>query len=137
MVQPLREIRAMTGTLAERAADLFEDIATKADVRTIVREEIAPLIGRVDHAERRLDKVEDRLEKVEVRLENVEVRLEKVEHRLENVEVRLEKVEVRLGTVEHLTLGLIDAVNANTKSMEAVLTAHGIEVKLKRAKAAR
>jgi archaellum component FlaC len=76
---------------------------TLDEFRTVVREEVTPLI---EASELRITQsvagaFAEYEKKYDARFDGVDSRLDKVENRLEKVEGRLEKVEGRLGKVEH------------------------------------
>ncbi|RTE07891.1 hypothetical protein [Paenibacillus whitsoniae] len=94
------------------------DHELKEVFRAVLKEELVPIIQRLDNIETRLENVEARLEKVEARLENVEVRLDKVEARLDNLEVRFDSVELEQSQMKQAIMETNEAVKRIEKNQE-------------------
>ena len=69
---------------------------TREDVRSVVREEIAPLHARIDKLEERMDRFDERMDRLELCMGRLEERMDGLEKRMDGLEVRMDRLEVRM-----------------------------------------
>lgn len=102
----------MTTDLKVRAADLFGDLATKADIDHLSGR-VDQLSGRVDHLSGRVDDLSGRVD---------------------HLSGRVDRVSGQIADLHRLTVSLIETVNANTQAMQTALKDQaGVAVTLKSA----
>jgi chromosome segregation ATPase len=66
----------------------------------IIREELSPVVKRLDTIENRFDTMDTRLDSIETRLDTMDTRLETIETRLDRMDTQLDTIETRLDTMD-------------------------------------
>jgi flagellar capping protein FliD len=95
----------------------------KEMLSAVIREELSPVVKRLDTIENRFDTMDTRLDSIETRLDTMDTRLETIETRLDTMDTRLETIETRLDTIEDEQQQIKQAVletNATVKRIEVI-----------------
>jgi flagellar capping protein FliD len=95
----------------------------KEMLSAVIREELSPVVKRLDTIENRFDTMDTRLDNIETRLDTMDTRLDKIETRLDTMDTRLETIETRLDTIEDEQQQIKQAVletNATVKRIEVI-----------------